>query len=223
MPSSCTWRCGRRSGNAKRYCRTVRVSALAACSLVCLSCADGSSGVPRVEQCAPLAELAPLPSPECREEAEARAFAQSLWDVIEDDAAALLVRFELGDAARVRSICADGMFARSEWKTRRAIGTQLAKLMEVRAGPPCLAGRRLDLNRRAAKMAEVDRLEFECAGRARVTRDTPPAYVTSRRASAVERVRRVLGVLGPAVRARRHGAARLREARDRGSTPGPRT
>ncbi len=166
--------------NVRRYRRTVRVLAWMACSLAWLACVEGSSGGPRAERCAPLAELAPLPSQACREDSQALAFEQNLSAAIEENAAALLVRVELGDDARVRRICANGASGASEWKARRSLGAQLADLMGTRPGPPCLAGRRLDFNRRAAKIAEADRAEFRCREQFRTTRETTRGFMSLR-------------------------------------------
>lgn len=160
-----------------KSCRS-RLQGLAwmGCCLAHLACVDGSSDGPRVEDCASLAELASLPSRQCREDTQALAFEHSLWGLIEDDAAELLVRVEFGDEARVRSVCADGVSGASEWKARRALGARLAEVMAAPAGPPCLAGRRLDLNRRVAKVAEADRAEFRCRERFRNTRELARGY-----------------------------------------------
>ena len=162
--------------SAKMCRRTLRGLAWTACALLCLACVEGSSGAPRVESCAPLPELAPLASRQCREDSQALAFEESLRGPIEEDAAALLVRVEFSDETRVRGICANGASGASEWKARRALGARLADLMGIHPGPSCLAGRRLDLNRRAAKMAEAERVAFRCRERFRTTRAMRHGY-----------------------------------------------
>lgn len=162
----------------------MRAGILTASSLLWLACvwvacADGSTA-PRAERCAPLAELAPLASQECRESEEAIAFTDALQSVVEDSAYGMLVRTELDDGSRARTICADGAPNRREWKERLTLGSRLVDLVQMPPGPVCLAGKRVDLNRRAAKLAEVDETEFRCANHVRVTRDAERGHATPR-------------------------------------------
>jgi len=154
---------------------------VAACCAFALSCADGFA-VEGVERCAPLAELAPLPLAECRDQADARAFEQRLQALIAEAAGGLLVRVELGADARVRTLCSEDL--PGHWKARHALAGELASVMQVPAGPTCLAGKRLDLNRRAAKHAEIQRLKRECERKFRMSletsRDVDAARLSSR-------------------------------------------
>ena len=152
----------------------MRGRVLAACCVVAIACADGFAG-DGVERCAPLAELAPLPALACREEADALAFAQVLQAAIADAAGGLLVRVELGEDARVRTLCAENL--PGHWKERRALAGELTAVMQMPAGPACLAGKRLDLNRRAAKQAEIQRLEWHCQRRLQTSLETSRGVV----------------------------------------------
>ena len=152
----------------------MRGPVLAACCVVALACADGSS-TGGTERCAPLAELSPLPSLQCREAADALAFEQGLRTAIGDAAGGLLVRVELGEDARVRTLCA--VDRPGHWKERRALAGELAAVMQMPAGPACLAGKRLDLNRRAAKQAEIQRLEWHCQRRLQTSLETSRGVV----------------------------------------------
>lgn len=160
--------------------RALAPLAMAACCLPLLSCTDGYSDGPSVERCAALSALAPRATRECRESEEARTFVQAVEPTIREDAGALLVRLELDGSSRVRGVCADGVPTRTEWKARRRVGARIAALMETEPGPACLAGKRLDLNRRAAKLAEIEQVERLCRDEVLVTRDSTSGYLTRR-------------------------------------------
>jgi len=144
-----------------------------AIAVASLACADG--GGPdgeSVDACAPLAKLPPLAAADCRASADANAFEQRLREATKDDSGSSLVRASLGEDSRVTSLCADRTGAMGEWKVRQALGARLPALRALAAGPACLAGTRVDLNRRAATVAESERAEDRCDQRARTTRDT---------------------------------------------------
>jgi hypothetical protein len=163
----------------------VRVLAVVFSCVVLLACAGGGSDSPSVDVCAPLAELAPLPEPECRQSEESRSFERMLQAAIQDDAESLLVRVELGPDAHVRAVCAEGVATRTRWSAERAVGRRVPELLAMSPGPACLAGRRLDLNRRAAKMAEAENAEYLCTERRRQTLETTPGIDPLRRSQQV--------------------------------------
>lgn len=129
---------------------------LALAMALLLSCAtDRDVAVPH---CAPLAELPPLAEPGC---GEADPGIQRLSERIDALDSALLVRVRFDEDARP-SLCSDHEDIANEWSMRREIG-RAARSAGLERGPACLAGRRLDLNRREAALADLARAERRCA------------------------------------------------------------
>ena len=83
-----------------------------------------------------------------------------------------MVRIEFDAGSKVRAVCADRNRNAGSWLARRELGARHREILAAPAGPACLADRRLDLNRREAKWAEIKRVEDVCRERARISLDT---------------------------------------------------
>src|SRR5207245_2950800 len=78
-----------------------------------------------------------------------------------------LVRVEFDEATRARSLCIEARNPRVAWSARRYIAVQPDALAQLPSGPMCLAGRRLDLNRYEATLADMEYAGNLCAGQDR--------------------------------------------------------
>lgn len=127
-----------------------------------LACATATP----VPVCPSLAELKPLAEPSCTLEA-ASATHTSLADRFEPAAGPLLVRIEFDSQSVPGNVCVERRYNAGEARALRHIRTEIAALSDIAPGPPCLADRRLDLNRRNASLAEMERSWQKCEDRYR--------------------------------------------------------
>jgi hypothetical protein len=72
----------------------------------------------------------------------------------------------------VRAVCVVEGPGYGPTSARRALAEHLDAIRSVPPGPACAAGRRLDLNRYEAKLAEVRAQEARCGEQTRITRET---------------------------------------------------
>lgn len=119
---------------------------------------------PDAPLCKDTAELKSLPEPECMAQPEAVAFRNRLKEAILKDARALLVRVTLDETARVQQLCIANHGSRGEYGARSQLSSRLAEFSALEDAPLCLADRRFDLNRRAAKLEQIKRRRATCTG-----------------------------------------------------------
>lgn len=127
-----------------------------------LACA--SVDVETIPLCGPVASLQPLPDVRSCEARELGEYASALRDKAVERGSRALVRAEFDDAARVRAVCVEAAVARDAWGPRRHLAEQSEGIANLEPGPGCLAGRRLDLNRYEATLAEIGHAARLCAG-----------------------------------------------------------
>jgi hypothetical protein len=60
-------------------------------------------------------------------------------------------------------VCVDEETGTAIGKARREIGERIVERRTIPPGPPCAAGRRIDLNRYTAKLAEAKRAQGKCS------------------------------------------------------------
>lgn len=115
-------------------------------------------------RCEPAESLSPLPDLACRADPQTVAFRGRLRESMGSDVGPLFVRAMLDEASRVQSLCTDSTRIPRGWRAEQNLAERLSEFAEVPGGPACLANRRLDLNRRAAKLAEIKRQKAGCMG-----------------------------------------------------------
>jgi len=149
----------------------VRYALLVCAGVLPLACASSSRQVADpVPLCGPIETLAPLP--ERCEPGELDEYSQALASRLLEPGASALVRVELDDGARVRSVCVGEGPGYGPASAQRAIAKKVDAVLALPPGPECAAGARLDLNRYEAKWAEVHEREARCQEQTRVTRET---------------------------------------------------
>jgi hypothetical protein len=141
-------------------------------------CASAGGDPERVPLCGPIETLAPVPD-HCAP-GELDELTRVLSGEVVGRAGRTLVRIELDDAARVRSVCAEQGPGYGPGSARRALAEHLDAILAVSPGPACAAGKRLDLNRYEAKWAEVHERDVRCTEQTRVTRETQGPTTTVR-------------------------------------------
>ena len=141
---------------------------------VLLGCAAAPDAVERETDLAPLCgglvTLAPLPRESCDPGALAT-YQEELERALAPRAGRALVRVEHDDAAHVRAVCVEAGPGYANESARRMIAEQREALRARPAGPACVAGARVDLNRYAAAEAEVHERETRCQEQSRITRE----------------------------------------------------
>jgi hypothetical protein len=147
-----------------RLCSSLLLSLLI--SVVFFSCASMSDvEAEKVPLCGSLDKLAPLPD-RCAP-GELDAFTAALSNEI-PPTSRKVVRVALDDAAKVRAVCVDpghgsGSWSGS-WNARSGVAQNLDAIFALPSGPACASGKRLDLNRFGAKLAEIHDREARCQG-----------------------------------------------------------
>jgi hypothetical protein len=126
--------------------------------LACASDRDRQASVPACPGVA-----ASPPAEEACDPAELAAYTSELSDWIAEENDQALVRIEFDDASRVRSVCVDEKTGSAVGKARREIAAKLLERGSLPTGPQCVAGRRIELNRYEAKLAEVKRAQGRCS------------------------------------------------------------
>ncbi len=124
---------------------------------VVIACASTS---PEIPFCGPLAEQPPLAVPDECSEAEQLDAEKQLSDLLVSAQSPLLLRVAFGQDATVRSVCVE-RGSRYDWSARRGAAEQLENARGI-SGPSCLANKRIDLNRRGAKLATIKEAELRC-------------------------------------------------------------
>jgi hypothetical protein len=115
-----------------------------------------------VRPCSAVESLAPAVDAGTCDERELAEYTDALADRIVARNSRALVRVEYDDQSHVRAMCVDDRTGRDVWNARRHAAEELVAMGTIPDGPRCLAGRRVDLNRYAAKLAEVRAAELAC-------------------------------------------------------------
>lgn len=124
--------------------------------------ACASVGAPELPECESIERLAALPDASCMGDPATAEFRSRLRESLSSDVGPLLVRVMLDDSSRVRSLCTGSTLVPGGWRARTNLSTRYAEISEIDGGPACLANRRLDFNRKAAKLAENKRRRLGC-------------------------------------------------------------
>jgi hypothetical protein len=127
-----------------------------------LGCA--SIDIEKIPTCEPLASLQPLPDVRSCDVQELAEYASVLRKKAIAPASRALVRAEFDETSRVRAVCVEAAVARDAWSQRRHLAKQFEEIANLDPGPGCLAGKRLDLNRYEATLAEIGNAARLCAG-----------------------------------------------------------
>ena len=113
-------------------------------------------------KCEPIEALPALPDSACLGDADTTAYRDRLRESMGSDVGSLFVRAILDESSRMRSLCTESTRGPGGWRADRNLSERLLEFAEIAGGPACLANRRLDLNRRAAKLAQMKRRRLEC-------------------------------------------------------------
>ena len=113
-------------------------------------------------KCEPIEALPALPDSACLGDADTTAYRDRLRESMGSDVGSLFVRAILDESSRMRSLCTESTRVPGGWRADRNLSERLLEFAEIAGGPACLANRRLDLNRRAAKLAQMKRRRLEC-------------------------------------------------------------
>lgn len=138
--------------------RFLQSALLAALSLAPQSAIANSLALP---PCSALESRQLAASAAC-DERELAIYTEALSDRIVPPSSRALVRIEYDDRARVRSMCVDDHTGRDVWSARRDVAEQLVAMGAIPDGPRCAAGKRIDLNRYEAKLAETRSAQGWC-------------------------------------------------------------
>src|SRR5215475_6233006 len=143
-------------------------AALRIAGLLALACASPQPRV--VERCPSLKQLPPRPSELCEADAEVVAYQDRLAALLTSASGPLALRVVLDERSRVASVCAEGTAkGMGNALARRSLSANLGDVWALAPGPSCLAGTRIDLDRRHAKLVEIERIEAQCRGEMRAT------------------------------------------------------
>jgi hypothetical protein len=141
-------------------------------SLLALACVSPQPGA--VERCPSLRQLPPRPSERCEADAEVIAYQDTLAALLTSASGPLALRVVLDERSRVASVCAEGTVKGMEnARARRSLADNLGDVWALPPGPGCLAGTRIDVDRRQAKLVQIGRIEAQCRGEMRATGGDP--------------------------------------------------
>jgi hypothetical protein len=115
-----------------------------------------------VPPCPENESAAPVVAPTSCDGRELSEYTEKLADTMVSGSSRALVRVEFDEQARVRSVCVDEHTGRATWDARRRIAERLVDARALPAGPRCVAGKRIDLNRYEAKLAETRTAGGDC-------------------------------------------------------------
>jgi hypothetical protein len=116
----------------------------------------------RLPNCEPIEALPALPDTACMEDGQTAEYRDRLRNAIGSDAGPVLVRAMLDESPQLRSLCVASTRTPGGARAARKLSQRLSEFSEIPGGPACLANRRLDFNRRAAKLAEIKKLRVGC-------------------------------------------------------------
>ena len=129
-------------------------------ALPVVSCASVDAA--QMPQCEPLEEQASLATASCSASPEAVRFEQQLSESMGRDLGSLLVRVTLDEQARLGAMCVDGRPVPGGHRKRANLAARFEEFAAIDGAPECLAGRRIDVNRRKAMQAEIKRRTNRC-------------------------------------------------------------
>ena len=116
---------------------------------------------PTISYCRAATAL-PAPAPECASAPEVRRVKSELEAIAVPAVHFNGVRVGFDAEGRVGSLCVERAPYTDGWAARSKLAAREAELRAVAAGPACLAGTSLELNRFGARRAEIDAVVDEC-------------------------------------------------------------
>jgi hypothetical protein len=125
---------------------------------VWLSCASPDEA--RIPECHGARQ--PLADAQVCDERELSRYTAELSDRILEPTTRALIRVEFDDTSRVRGMCVDQHTGHDTWTAERHVAQKLVEMKTIPSGPACVAGRRIDLNRYEAKLAEARYAQYWC-------------------------------------------------------------
>jgi hypothetical protein len=132
-----------------------------------LSCvplgAAGERETVTVPACPPVAQSLPAADASACDARALAEYSEVLQERILAGSSRALVRVEFDDRAQVRAVCVDERTGRDAGQARRIVAKNLLELGKAPVGPSCVAGRRIDLNRYEAKLAETKSARSSCS------------------------------------------------------------
>jgi hypothetical protein len=143
----------------RRFLQFALAGALTAASLGALA----ETEIVTVPACAPVEQGLPAVDLTSCDAKELAAYRERLEDRLLPGSSRALVRIEFGEGAQVRAICVDEQTGRDTSQARRNVARNWLERQKPPPGPSCLAGRRLDLNRYEAKLAETKSARSSCS------------------------------------------------------------
>jgi hypothetical protein len=96
------------------------------------------------------------------EDVETTAFRERLRMSMAPEIGSILVRVVLDGSSQVSHLCKESSLVSGGWRADVNLAQRISAYKAVAGGPACLADRRLDFNRRAAKLAEIKRRRLDC-------------------------------------------------------------
>jgi hypothetical protein len=161
-------------------------AALRLAALLGLACASPQPYA--VERCPSPKQLPPRPSTQCKAGPETVAYEDRLAALLTSAAGPLALRVALDGRSRVAAICAEGTSRGMEnARARRTLAANLGDVWALPPGPACLAGTRIDLDGRRAKLALIERTDLQCRQEMRGTGGAPLGSGTRSNPSAIDR------------------------------------
>jgi hypothetical protein len=116
-----------------------------------------------VPACPPVAQSQPAADASTCDARALAEYSEALQERILGRSSRALVRVEFDDRAQVRAVCVDERTGRDNGQARRTVAEKLVELGTPPVGPSCVAGRRIDLNRYEAKLAETKNARSSCS------------------------------------------------------------
>jgi len=141
----------------KRMSIVARILVVVALFLACASVTPS-----QLQDCAELAELPKLPEQSCLAQENTAAFRQQVAEAIGDDVKSTYFSVLIDSNSNATGVCVIPSRTSDVWSERSVLSARSGELSTLPSGPPCLATRRIDLNRRSMIAGEVKRMRNMC-------------------------------------------------------------
>ena len=116
----------------------------------------------QLQDCAELAELPNLPERSCLAQEDTAAFRHRVAEAIGDDVKSTYFSVLIDSNSNATGVCVIPSRTSDVWSERSVLSARSGELSSLPSGPPCLATRRIDLNRRSMIAGEVKRMRNMC-------------------------------------------------------------
>jgi hypothetical protein len=143
-----------------------RVCALSTALVVFTGCASVDADPEQVPLCGAVASLPPLAEAGSCGEPELGDYAAAVSERLVARMGGALVRVAFDEAGRAESVCVEAANPSDAWRERRHLAAHPDAIAKLPPGPACLAGRRLDVNRYDAAIANLAYFASLCRGQA---------------------------------------------------------